>query len=337
MEVAMIRIYVALAPELAAELELDAQLERLAGHAEIERWPGPGNPSTEAVYDALRRAEVLVTGWGTPQLAPLAHWSPDTFAVRLVFHSAGTVKQLLPPEALERGLLVAHANESLAEAVAEFTVGAIVMARRQAFAARDRLRRGAQALPPAAARELRGSTVGIIGASAIGRRVLSLLRPFGPHLLLSDPFCNPATAAELGAELVPLPELLQRSAVVSLHAPVTPATLGMLGAAEFAALPDGTLFVNTARGRLIDAEALLRELQSGRIAALLDVTDPDEPLPPDSPFLQLENCVVLPHIAAVTLDARRRQSAYTVEEILRYLSGEPLHFLVSRDRWDNMA
>lgn len=329
-------VYVALSPELVDELHLGAQLARLEKLAQIERWPGPDSPPLEAVAAALGHAEVLVTGWGTPPL-PLAEWSPAASPLRLVAHSAGTVKQLLPPEALERGLLVAHANESLAEAVAEFTVGAIIMARRQAFAAADRMRRGETRLAPRSARELGGSTVGIIGASAIGRRVLRLLQPFGPRLLLADPYCPPETAAALGAELLPLHALLAQSDVVSLHAPVTAETLGMLGAPEFAAMPDGALFVNTARGRLVDADALLRELQSGRISALLDVTDPAEPLPPASPFLHLENCVVLPHIAAVTLEARQRQGAYTVDDILRYLSRQPLRFGVTRERWDTMA
>jgi phosphoglycerate dehydrogenase-like enzyme len=329
-------VYVALSPELSEELQLGAQLARLQGAAALERWPGPGRPTPEAVAEALGRAEVLITGWGTPPI-PLADWSPESSPLRMVAHSAGTVKQLLPPEALRRGLLVAHANESLAESVAEFTVGAILMARRQAFAAFARMRKGETYLAPRASRELRGSSVGIIGASAIGRRVLALLRPFGPRLLLADPYCSPEQAAALGAELLPLRALLAQSDVVSLHAPVTRETLGMLGAREFAAMRDGALFVNTARGRLIDADALLRELQSGRIGALLDVTDPTEPLPPDSPFLQLENCVVLPHIAAVSLEARVRQGEYTVDDVLRYLQGQPLRFQVTRERWDTMA
>jgi phosphoglycerate dehydrogenase-like enzyme len=111
----------------------------------------------------------------------------------------------------------------------------------------------------------------------------------------------------------------------------------MLGAAQFAAMKDGALFVNTARGRLIDHDALLAELRTGRISALLDVTDPTEPLPADSPFFALENCVVLPHIAGVSVQARQRQGVYTVDDALRYLSGQPPRFPVTRERWDTMA
>jgi phosphoglycerate dehydrogenase-like enzyme len=300
-------------------------------------WDGPGDSTPAALSAALQRAQVLITGWGVPPLSDLAGWAPERSPLRLLAHSAGTVKQLVPVEAIERGLLVTHANESLAEAVAEFTLGAIIMAWRNAFAAADRYRAGRERLPIAAQREISGSTLGVIGASAIGRRVMRLLRPLGARLLLADPYATPAIAADHGAALVPLGELLHESDIISLHAPVTPETIGMLGAAEFAAMKPGALFINTARGRLIDHDALLYALQQGRISALLDVTDPTEPLPSDSPLFSLENCVLLPHVAGISREARRRQSRIIAEETLRFLAGEPLQHQVTRARWDTMA
>jgi phosphoglycerate dehydrogenase-like enzyme len=225
----------------------------------------------------------------------------------------------------------------LVESVAEFTIGALIMARRRVFAAADRYRSGAPVLPVSSQRELRGSTVGIIGASAIGRAVMELLQPFGAHILLADPYADHTTAAHYGATLVDLDTLLRSSDIVSLHAPVTSETIGMLGAAQFAAMRDGALFVNTARARLVDMPALLAELQSGRISALLDVTEPDEPLPVDSPFFTCENCTVLPHMAAVTLDARLRQRDITIAEIERSVAGLPLQYAVNAADWDRMA
>ncbi len=330
-------IYLALDPARVEELYLEEQLPRLAAAARLERWAGPGRPPLDVVTDALHRADIVLTGWGTPPLTPLREWTPETFPVRLIVHSAGTVKSLIPVEALERGLLVTHANESLAEAVAEFTIGAIIAARRQMLPSAARFKAGQPRVPIAAMFELPGSTVGVIGASQIGQRVLRHLAPWHVDLLLADPYCPPERAAEFGATLVDLPELLRRSDIVTLHAPVTPETLGMLGAAEFGALKDGALFVNTARGRLIDHDALLAELRTGRISAVLDVTDPTEPLPPDSPFFALENCIVFPHIAGMSVQARRRQSAMTVDETLRFLRGEPLHYQVTPERWPTMA
>src|SRR3712207_4594042 len=241
-------IYIAVSPELIQELSLDQHLQRLQPVAQIERWPGPGAPAAEAVADALRRAQVVMTGWGTPALEPLKEWTPETFNVRLVAHTAGTVKRLLPLQALQRGLLVTHANHALAAAVAEFTIGAIVAARRQIVQSANRMRTGQPRLPVQQMHELSGSTIGIIGASTIGRRVLQLLAPWDATLLLYDPYFPPQAAAELGATSVALDELMRRSDVISLHAPITEETIGMLGAAEFGAMKDGALFVNTARG-----------------------------------------------------------------------------------------
>ena len=330
-------VYVALTQNLVAELGLEGQLARLAEVARVERWQGPGDPTPTAIAAALGRAQVLITGWGTPMLAALETWTPADFAVRLVAHTAGTVKQLVPVAAIERGLLVTHANDALAEAVAEFTLGAIIMARRNAFVAAARMRAGRDHLPVAAQHEVRGSTIGIIGASAIGRRVMKLLAALDVTLLLYDPYCTPEVAAQHGAMLVGLHELLGSSEIVSLHAPITPDTIGMLGAAEFAAMKDGALFINTARGRLIDHDALLGELHTGRLAALLDVTDPTEPLPHDSPFFMLENCTVLPHMAGISQQARVRQGQMMLDETLRFLAGEPLRYQVTRARWDTMA
>jgi phosphoglycerate dehydrogenase-like enzyme len=331
-------IYIAISPELFTNLRCDAPFRQLAQVARVERWEGPGQPSADFAATALAHAQILVTGWGTPSLIDgLQDWSPEQSPLRLVAHTAGSLKHLLPVGALERGLLVTHSNESLAEAVAEFTLGAMIAMRRQMILSAFRFHSGQAGLPIEAMRELPGSTIGIIGASAIGRRVMHLLRPWNVNLLLSDPYCPADMAAVYGARKVELDELFRLSDIVSLHAPVTPETIGMLRREHFAAMPDGALFINTARGRLLDADALLAELQSGRIYALLDVTDPTEPLPPDSPFFQLPNCVVLPHMAANSLEARTRQGQYAAEDILRYLAGQPLRFGVDPRRWHTMA
>ena len=331
-------IYIALAPQLYDEIQFEQYLPGLQENARVERWPGPGAPTREAVLDALQRAQILVTGWGTPSLVEaLRDWSPERDALRLVAHVAGSVKSLLPYEALANGLLVTHSNESLAEAVAEFTLGAILSMRRQMFLAERRFKTRQPSPHFSQIHELKGSTVGIIGASAIGRRVMELLRPWQVKLLVCDPYAPPALLEKYGAAAVSLDELFQRSDIVSLHAPVTPETLKMLGTAQFQAMKDGALFVNTARGRLVDADALLRELQTGRISALLDVTDPNEPLPADSPFFALENCVILPHIAGHSAEARLRQGRYMADDILNYLSGKALRFQVLPERWASMA
>lgn len=318
---------------VAQELELAECLPELATLGTVSIW----DETPTHLAEILATATVLVTGWGTPRLDHLEAWSAQQSSVRLITHTAGTVKHLIPVSAISAGLQVSHANAALADSVAEFTVGAMIMAQRQVFATAQRYRAQQPLLPIHTQHELRGSTVGIIGASAIGRRVMQLLAVFGVQVLLSDPYATPELAAQYQATLVPLTTLLAQSDVVSLHAPVTASTIGMLGAREFALIKDGAWFINTARAQLIDSDALLAQLQTGRINALLDVTEPYEPLPADSPFWQLPNCVILPHMAAVTREARLYQRDIMVAEIRRFVHGDALQHLVAHTQWDTMA
>ncbi|MCI1748810.1 MAG: hydroxyacid dehydrogenase [Acidipropionibacterium sp.] len=170
--------------------------------------------------------------------------------------------------------------------------------------------------------------IGIIGFSRVGRAVLeALAQPFlrrtmAPRLLVADPYADAARVAEAGAELVGLDELLGRSDVVSLHAPNTPETRGMIGAREFSLMPDGATFINTARGALVDHDALLAECSSGRLSAILDVTDP-EPLPADSPLLNCPGIVITPHVAGSLGTEIDRMADGALDELERLVAGRP--------------
>ncbi|MET1006197.1 MAG: NAD(P)-dependent oxidoreductase, partial [Propionibacteriaceae bacterium] len=136
--------------------------------------------------------------------------------------------------------------------------------------------------------------------------------------------------------LVELDELMAVSDVVSLHAPVLPSTLGMIGAAQLARMKDGATFVNTARGRLVDHSALRAELTNGRISAVLDVTDP-EPLPADDPMFSLPNVQLTPHIAGSMGTELYRMTALALDEIEHFAAEQPPRYPVTRADLDRMA
>jgi phosphoglycerate dehydrogenase-like enzyme len=210
--------------------------------------------------------------------------------------------------------------------VAEYTLAAILFSNKKIFRLRDRYRevRGLRFWPnEAPGLGNHRKTVGIVGASHIGRRVLTLLRPFDLDALVFDPFLDAAGAAALGATDVPLDELLVRSDVVSLHAPSLPETRHLLDARRLALMRDGATLVNTARGALVETEALVRELVSGRIDAVLDTTEP-EILPAESPLYTLPNVFLTPHVAGSLGSETRRMAVLAVEEIERFARGEPL-------------
>jgi phosphoglycerate dehydrogenase-like enzyme len=161
--------------------------------------------------------------------------------------------------------------------------------------------------------------------------VIELLRPFDLRVLVSDPYFGEAEAAQLGVERRALDELLACADVVSLHAPALPSTRHLLDRRRLGLLRDGAVLVNTARGSLVDHDALLAELRAGRISAVLDVTDP-EPLPADSPLFTLPNVVLTPHIAGALGTEVRRLGDLAIEELARYAAGRPFaHPLVAAD------
>ena len=170
------------------------------------------------------RADVLITGWGCPRLdTGVLAAAPR---LRTVLHAAGSVRSLVGDAVWERGIAVSSAVTGNAVPVAEYTLAMILLPGKDAFEHRERFRRTHAYPTPAetAATGNLGRRVGIIGASRVGRRLLELLRPFDFTVLLHDPYVRPAEAAELGAELVSLEDLLGRSDIVWLHAPDIPET-----------------------------------------------------------------------------------------------------------------
>ncbi|MGW7683992.1 hydroxyacid dehydrogenase [Kribbella sp. NPDC054772] len=274
------------------------------------------------VRKELARTDILLTGWGCPRIdaAVLA----DAPRLGAVIHAAGSVKGHVALDVWERGIAVSSAAGANAVPVAEFTVAAIRLAVKKAFHLAARYRVSGHedhTLDPGMGQV--GRTIGIVGASRIGRLVIGLLAGSGYRVLVSDPFLQPDDAAQLGAELVDLESLLRRSDIVSLHAPALPETHHLLDEGRLSLLRDGAVVINTARGALIDTEALVRECARGRVDAVLDVTDP-EPLPAGHPLLSLPNVQVTPHVAGAMGSEIRLLGEYAVAEVERFVRAEPL-------------
>src|SRR5437867_2276935 len=174
--------------------------------------------------------------------------------------------------------------------------------------------------------ELGGCTVGLVGLGAVGREVAARLLAFKARVLAYDPY---VTAPPSGVTRCGLEELLRIADIVSLHAPVTAETQGLLSAERLALLKPTAYFVNTARAALTDEDALHAMLAAGRLAgAALDVLS-DEPLRPGNRFLALPNVIATPHIGGATVDVVRHQSEIVVDAIERYLRGEGPRFIAN--------
>jgi phosphoglycerate dehydrogenase-like enzyme len=329
-------VAVLLAPAMRRQILSDEAERRLADMAAI-RSVGEEKLTEDRMAELLEGATACVTGWGTPMLTSgLLARCPQ---LGLVAHTAGSVRRLVPSEAIERGLNVSHAAIHIGEAVAEFVLAEILLHLRRPDRHDEGMKAGASWLElrrDHLGRLLGARHVGLVGAGYVGRLLIALLRPFGCRISVCDPFLAAARAAELGVASVDLDTLLSACDIVSLHAPVLPETRGMIGAAQLAKLRDGCFFINTARAALVDEAALLAELRTGRFHAMLDVFA-EEPLPLGHPFRSLPNLRLAPHAAGHTADTYRRQGASMVAEVGRFLAGEPLRHAVTPAMLATMA
>jgi phosphoglycerate dehydrogenase-like enzyme len=332
------RLSLAMDPERTQHVLTPQALARLSQSVDILDVRRINDFHDPSLRDQLERTDILLTGWGCPDIGmrELA-LMPQ---LRLISHAAGTVKYFLSQAVFERDITVCSAAEANAQPFAEFALAMILLSGKRTFGFRriygdDRGRDNVERLQSQAIGNL-GLTVGIVGASRIGRRVINLLQPFDLDLTLFDPFLSAVEAEKLGVRSVPLDELMAASDVISLHAPSLPQTRHMIGAEALTRMKDGATLINTARGALVDEDALLAELKTGRIEAVIDVTDPEVP-PQDSPFYSLPNVFLTPHIAGAIGLERARLGDMAIAEIERFCHGVALQQQVRPEHLELIA
>lgn len=323
-------------PVVREQLVRDDHLQRLE-RAVVLVDGGPYR-ELDQLGNELGHIEVLITSWGCPRIDASA--IDRLPRLRLIAHLAGSVKGFIDDAVWRRGILVTNAVSANAVPVAEYTLAAILFANKRVFQLNrfyltHRENRAPWSNEAPGVGNYR-KTVGIVGASHVGRLVIDHLARFDMRVLLYDPYVTPLAARALGASKVGLSELLSQADTVSLHAPLLSDTRGMIGARELALMPDGSTLVNTARGALVDHVALEAELCSGRLYAVLDTTDP-EVLPAQSPLYDLPNVFLTPHIAGSLGNEAQRLTDCIVEEVERFSRGAALKHQVRRDQLARLA
>jgi D-3-phosphoglycerate dehydrogenase len=225
--------------------------------------------------------------------------------------------------AAELGIVVTYVPDYCLREVSDHAM-ALLLALARKIPLSDRLVQAGRWEMPAVVplRRLEGQVLGLIGFGNIPRALVPKARAFGLRLIAHDPHLASGTMAELGVESAGFDELLARSDIISVHAPLTPATRGLLDAAAFAKMKKGALVVNTSRGPLIDESALTAALNSGHLGgAALDVVE-TEPLPKDSPLLGRDNVILTPHTAFYSVEALEELQTKCAGDVARVLSGE---------------
>jgi len=240
--------------------------------------------------------------------------------------------------ATDRGVVIAHTPGRNAQAVAELVLGHLLSLARHIPQAREYVANGDWEDPTEPytrfqGRELAGATFGLVGLGRIGTRVARLARGVGMRVLAYDPYVAPGTRAAAGLTLVDLNTLLATSDFVSIHVPETIETVGMLDSEALAKMRPDAYLVNVTSPTIVDRGALVEALRTRKIAgAAMDVHD-SHPLAPDSPFIDMPNVLLTPHIGGATRETIERHSAMVVEDLRRFAGGAKPKHLANPDVW----
>jgi glyoxylate reductase len=285
-------------------------LERLGAEHELDLWAGDSPPGAEELLSHAREAHALLSQLTERVDGELLDACPQLLAVA---NYAVGVDNIDLAAATERGVPVGNTPGVLTEATADLAWALMLSAARRLPEGDRALRGGDWRWEPdfLLGRDVHGATLGIVGMGRIGSAVARRAEGFEMEVI--------HTSHSGG---VPLDELLERSDFVSLHAPLTPDTRGIIGEQALRRMKPTAILVNTARGPLVDTDALVRALSEGWIAgAALDVTDP-EPLPPDHPLLGCPGLTIAPHVGSATVTTREAMADLAVDNLLAALRGE---------------
>ncbi len=310
--------------------EVRAYIEKAV---EVEYSPYPEQVTPEQLTRAARECDAILTGWGHPQIS---YDMIAQTAVKLIVHTGGSVGSLVTPDIYEAGVRVLSGNQIYAESVAEGTIAYMLMGLRSLPDYVNQIRKGGWKLGNDYTKGLMNRTVGLIGAGAISTFLAKKLQVFHVKIKWYSSYPLDETLLEAcHAEAVSLEEALQCD-IVSLHSAMNERTRGMIGAEQFALIRDGALFVNTARGRIVDEEAMIEELKKKRFQAVLDVYY-EEPLGSDSPLRHLENVYCIPHLAGPTIDLRPVITMSLVDNLVLFEQGVQMPLEISREHAARMT
>jgi len=297
------------------------ELLHAAGH-DVDIWPESRPATRDELAAALANADAALTMVTDHIDGELLAASPR---LRIIANLAVGYDNVDPAVAAEAGVWLTNTPGVLAETTADFAFALLLAAARHVVASdRDTRAGGWTTWSPTAflGQDIHGATLGIVGMGEIGEAMARRAAGFDMRVLYASRTRKPQLESRYGYEWTTLDELLQQSDFVSLHTPLTPETRHLIGARELSLMKPTAILINTARGQVIDQDALVTALRSGRIAgAALDVTDP-EPLPLDSPLYALSNVIITPHIASASLATRSRMAEMAVANILAVLAGK---------------
>jgi glyoxylate reductase len=308
----------------------DAALQLLVQHCEVEIWDREYPPPYEVILEKVADKQGLLCLLTDRIDIAVVEAAPH---LKVISQCAVGFDNIDVPAATARKIAIGNTPGVLTDATADFAFSLLMAASRRIGEAIDYVRGGqwqTWGLTLLLGQEIYGQTLGLIGFGRIGQAVARRARGFDMRILYHDTTRQITAETELGAEYCAFDDLLAESDFVSLHVNLTTQTRGLISSRELALMKPDAILINTARGPVVDSQALYRALKDGQIGyAALDVTDP-EPLPADHPLLTLPNLIVAPHIASATVTSRTQMALMAVKNLVAGVRGEGLPFPVNK-------
>jgi len=286
-----------------------------------EQWTG------EELAEKLKGIDVCISGWGTAKLDEKV--LKNAHELKLVAYTAGSVSGIVSDSLYERGIRVVSGNWFFAQSVAEGVIAYILCALRKLPYYDNMLKNGGWRDIEFYNEGMLDQTIGLIGFGATTKCLVKMLKAFDAKVKIYSNNLSDETCVEYGVERASLEEVFSTCKIVSIHTSQRPDTYHMVNKRLLEMLQEGALLVNTARGSIIDEEALVEVLKKGRIKAVLDVFE-KEPLPIESKFRELPNVLLIPHMAGPTIDRRRYCTNGVLDDVERYYKGEALKYEIDR-------
>lgn len=302
----------------------EAVREKLESVAEVKYNETGKQLSGEELKNALSDCDAVITGWGQPKICPA-----DLGNAKIIVHTGGTVGGIVDLSVFDTDTAVLSGNAFYAESVAEGVISYMLFAlRRMGFYENEV--KNARWTWEAKTEGLLGQSVGIISLGAISKKLIPMLKAFTNDIKVYSTHPNPETAEKMGFTYAGLDEIFKTCKIVSVHTAKNDDTFHMINKHHFDLLSDGALFINTARGAVIDEDALCEALKENRFTALLDVFE-TEPPKADSPLLKLDNALTFPHMAGPTYDRRERITIALIDDMMRFFEGKKPENLVTKE------
>lgn len=287
-----------------------------------------GNLSPDRLRDALEGVDVCITGWGTQRFDEFVLEKADL--LKLVAHTGGSVAPIVSDELYNRGIKVVSGNYLYAESVAECVVAYALSSLREISHYSGVVRAGGWKTANYYNEGLLDQSVGLVGFGMIAKHLVGMLKPFRNKIKVYAPDLTDELIRDYGIIPASLEEVFTTCKIISIHAPSIPETFHMIDKRLLGMIPAGSIFINTARGSVVDEQALIEELKTKRFKAALDVYEV-EPLAPDSELRSLENVIAMPHMGGPTIDRRRYVTLGLLEDIERFLKGENLRYEIKKE------